>query len=116
VEGFLFGDEMSVKLGNLVVDVSISLRKVILTDGADTVYEVLCKTCLAGRKNLPVSSDDTASTAGNETVIGKIVIAKGTIRHEEIIAATLATMSSKLRTFCGDIRIGHVGTPSTSVA
>lgn len=82
---------MSIRLGKMAVDVSVSVRKTI-SDDLRTTYEVVCHTRFTGRDHLSTSPNGTTRAAGNETVIGKIVLAEGSLRHQEIIAKALAAV------------------------
>jgi hypothetical protein len=90
--GFLFGEDM--KLGKIPIDVSGRLRPVI-SDSAETVYEVLCLTRFTGFDKRHIGDNRTTVSTGKETVIGKIVLAEGTIGHEQIIATALETMRDR---------------------
>jgi hypothetical protein len=82
------------KLGKIPIDVSVRLRPVI-SGSPETIYEVLCLTRFTGFDKCHIGDDRATISTGKETVIGKIVLAEGTIGHEQIIAATLATVRDR---------------------
>jgi hypothetical protein len=102
------------KLGSLPFETAFSVRKII-SESTSTTYEVLCSTRFTGRDNLGNGKDGSTRAAGNKTVIDKIVLAEGTIGHEEIITAALTAARDNFRAIKQD-RVFHVGNLSAFVA
>jgi hypothetical protein len=86
---------LGIKLGRIPLNVSISVKKVI-TNTPEAIFDVLCGVRFAGFDKSGVGRNSSALRASNETVIGQIVIAEGTIGHEQIIASALATVRGRL--------------------
>jgi hypothetical protein len=105
---------LTIKIGTIPIEATLSARKLI-SDNSGLTYEIVCLTRFTGFDKLRVGTDLAAVSAGKQTVIGKIVLAEGTIGHVELIAAALATARDNLKRIKQD-RVFHVDSLSVSVA
>jgi hypothetical protein len=101
---------MSVRLGAIPIEVSLSANRPVAG-----VCEIVCLCRFSGFDNLGVGKRSTTRSAGNKTVIGKIVLAGDPIRHPQIIATALRAARDNMKSFEQN-HVFHVDNLSASVA
>jgi hypothetical protein len=105
---------LPIKIGKIPIEVSVSVRPVV-SASPETAYEVLCNTRFTGFNNFRDGRDSITIRTGEQTVIGKIVVVKDTLGHQEIVAATLdaARLYFKLTEHDGVFHVGNTSRPNS---
>jgi len=99
--GFIFAGTY-MWLGTIPITVNL-FATALVSDTPGTAHEIVCLTRFTGLENGVVGGCHSAASAGNETVIGKIVLAEDTIGHEQVITSALLTAWNNLKPMKQDV-------------
>lgn len=96
--GFSIWRFMSVRLGEIPIDASVSVRPT----NDSSVYEAVLHCRFPGRHNGSVSGGTLTSITGDGTVLGKIVLTGDPLGHPQIIATALDAYRLRLESMKQD--------------